>query len=202
MGPMEWRTLELATEDDQARTLWGVVQSATGDPRLRAELARIVRDAGVPARDPRALAAAVQQRVQRIKYLREVPDTFVHPARTLEWGIGDCDDMASLVCALLRTAAVPCRLTFLGWAPSTSPGPIALGHVYAEALVGGSWFPLEAVRPVPFGWSPEAYKRSQGQRTRTLFWGDYQCTPAPSSFSSPSSAPSPPAATRPPMPRW
>lgn len=145
---------------------------ATGDPRLRAELARIIRTDNVPARDPEALARAVQRRVQSLTYVREDPETWVHPARTLEWGIADCDDMATLCCALLRSARIPCRLGFAGWRQERSAAPVPLKHVFGGCFVAPQWRALECVRRVPFGFDPVEFYRSKGYQVRVVYEGD------------------------------
>jgi transglutaminase-like putative cysteine protease len=160
--------VEVHSPQEQGRLLWARITEATGDPRIRAWVAQVMRERGVrDGRDVRALTAALQGWVQQhIRYLREEPDTLVHPARTLEWGVGDCDDMSILLGTALRSVRIPVRLVLLGW--SKEPGPIPLRHVYTEAQVEGRWTPLETVRAVPLGWSPEAYKQRQGFRTRRL----------------------------------
>lgn len=165
----------MRTEPEQQRLLWQQIRQSTGDPRLRGHVADLMRRYDVPARDPEALARAVQDHAQtRIKYVREYPETYASAARTLEWGIGDCDDLTILVASTLRGARIPCRAVFVGWsAPGDPPGPIALRHVYPEAhLPGRGWTALEAVRRVPLGWRADDWKASQGFRTRTARIGD------------------------------
>lgn len=115
---------------------------------------------------PQDLVRALQRYVQKkIAYLREHPETYVHPARTLEWEAGDCDDQASLLASLLRSVKVPARLTFAYWAT----GPTRRGHVWAEAWIPypkgygqkGRWVPAETIRAVPLGWDPLAAIRRQ-----------------------------------------
>jgi transglutaminase-like putative cysteine protease len=149
-----------------------MVEQSTGDPRLRGHVASLVRDYQVPARNPEALSRAVQHHAQhRITYMRERPETYASAARTLEWAIGDCDDLTILIAATLRGCRIPCRAVFCGW--TRDPGPIPLLHVYPEAhLPGRGWTALEAVRPVPFGFRADEFKRAQGLRTRAAPFGD------------------------------
>src|SRR5258705_11409494 len=101
--PLRWTILDVKTASQQMHLLWSMVRKATGDPRLRQHLAELMRARGLPARDPRALTEAVQQyNQQKLKYLREYPETYATPERTLQWGVGDCDDFTILTCAALR----------------------------------------------------------------------------------------------------
>jgi transglutaminase-like putative cysteine protease len=150
-----------------------MVTRATGDPRLREHLARVMDEFNVPPRNPEMLARAIQAWMQQnIRYLREAPETLVHPRRTLDWRVGDCDDMTILTCAALRGAKIPCRAVFVGWSPQGSLGTIPLRHVFPEAFVGGQWRSLESVRPVPFGWDASAFRSTQGMRVRRTSIGD------------------------------
>lgn len=162
----------MRTEPEQQRLLWRQVERSTGDPRLRGHVADLMRRYAVPARDPEALARAVLDHAQTaIKFVREYPETYASAARTLEWGIGDCDDLSILIASTLRGCRLPCRLVFTGW--TRDPGPIPLRHVYPEThLPGRGWTALEAVRRVPLGWRADEWKASQGFRTRTARFGD------------------------------
>ena len=177
------RTVDVQSEAQHKALCWGVVQGATGDPRTRGILARIVRDTGVDARDPLALVTAVQAWVNRtIRYVREYPETICAPWVTVEWQIGDCDDMAILLAAVLRTARVPMRLAFGGWKPRGEPVP--LGHVWSEAWVERAkapvppgvtvpgWVALETVRERPPGWRATDWRRVQGDCVRLETLGD------------------------------
>lgn len=55
----------------------------------------------------RAVFDAVRQSVRYVRD-HEFCDTFQHPARTLEFGGGDCDDYATLLASLLLTIGYPC----------------------------------------------------------------------------------------------
>lgn len=126
-------------------------------------------------RDPVGIASAVQKYNQEhIKYLREYPETYASPERTLEWGVADCDDFTILTCAALRGIKIPCRAVFVGSAPGGSVGNIPFKHVYPEAWVGepAKWVALEAVKPVPMGWNFYDEKLKQGFRVRKATIGD------------------------------
>jgi transglutaminase-like putative cysteine protease len=165
--------VNVRTVEEQRKLLWDMVRRATGDARLRATLARVMRDENVPPRSPTKLATAIQRFAQtRIKYLREAPETLVHPARTLEWGVGDCDDLTILICSLLRSAKIPTRAVFVGWQARELPGRPRLRHVYPEARLRDRWVALEAVRAVPPGWNAADWRRSRGESVRVTTIGD------------------------------
>jgi transglutaminase-like putative cysteine protease len=141
---------------------------------------------GVPARDDIALARLAQQYTQtRIKYFKEAPERWQSPLRTLVWGIGDCDDMAILIASWLRSFRIPVRLKFLRMTiPAGSvvrePGasmrkldaPRKVSHVYAQALLGGKWTTLEAVKAYPLGFDPEVLAQQKGIAYTTETIGD------------------------------
>lgn len=85
--------------------------------------------------------------------VRYVPDingveTLHWPEQTMSQGFGDCDDQATLMAALLESIGIPTRLVAVGFTPGV------FQHVYAEALLGDSWVPLETTEDKPFGWKP------------------------------------------------
>lgn len=90
-----------------------------------------------------------------IKFLRERPETYASPVRTLQWRAGDCDDQTILTCALLRSARIPARARFAWWIDREGR---KRGHVWCEALpdTAAPWVPLETVRPVAYGFDPLA----------------------------------------------
>lgn len=110
----------------------------------------------------------------KLKYLREYPETYATPERTLQWGVGDCDDFTILTCAALRGAKIPCRAVFVGWAPPGTVGPIKFQHVYPEVWLDppGQWVAAESVKPVPLGWAADVNKRKEGFRIKRATIGD------------------------------
>lgn len=173
LPPLTWKTVDVKSSQDQMRLLWSRIVEGTGDPRLREHLATLMRTHSLPPRDPEGLARAVQTYNQtKIKYLREHPETYASPGRTLQWGVGDCDDLTILTCAALRGAKIPCRAVFVGWSPKGSVGPIHFKHVYPEAFIRDKWVALESVKKVPYGWDSAADKIKKGFRVRRASVGD------------------------------
>ena len=92
--------------------------------------------------------------IKNVRYTLD-PDgleLFQSPGRTLEMGIGDCDDMVILLGALLKGAGYPCRIKVIGMRGSGD-----FSHVYL--LVGlppaspSRWTALDASREDhPPGW--------------------------------------------------
>lgn len=121
------------------------------DARLRALGASIIRKYNVPARAPFELARAVLLSAQKIKFFREYPEVNAAPWITAQWNIGDCDDKARYIAALLLQFRVPVRLAFVSFRRGLKGG--AMAHVWPEAKVGpgGSWVAMESVRPWPMG---------------------------------------------------
>lgn len=70
--------------------------------------------------------------IKNVRYTLDPDDLelFQSPSRTLQMGIGDCDDMVILLGALLRGAGYPCRIKVIGMAGSNE-----FSHVYLLAGV-------------------------------------------------------------------
>lgn len=75
------------------------------------------------------------------------------PEVTLELGVGDCDDKATLLAALLSASGHPAQFV----AVSFDSGPFS--HVLVETQIGNRWIPLETIIPKDAGWFPPGVKR-------------------------------------------
>ena len=98
------------------------------DPSMRALAAKIARTC--PERDDACEVRAVYQWVRRnIRYTDDVEgfDTHASPMRTVEWGIGDCDDSLALVTCLMR------HLGYRVGVRVAETGTQGYDHVYAIA---------------------------------------------------------------------
>jgi len=84
-----------------------------------------------------------------VHFSPEVGEIFQGTMWTLSSGVGDCDDHARVVYALLVAGGVPARLSFL----SKNGAP---SHVWAEAFLGSRWVPLETTLDAAFGEDPVA----------------------------------------------
>lgn len=127
----------------------------------------------VPARSSRQLARAFQVFSQNhIKFFREDPEVNAAPWVTAKWRIGDCDDKARLIAALLKSFRIPVRLAFLQF---TDKQGVTRSHVWpeyrdqdAKGRPIGDWVALESVQPWPMGKSPAEVLRSKGIPIKTF----------------------------------
>lgn len=123
-----------------------------------------LREYAVPARDNAALARAIQRYSQdHIRFMRERPERFASPMRTIEWGFGDCDDKSTLIATVLRSFRVPVRLVFTRYDALNKDGTRKkVSHVFPEAQVDGKWQALESVHPWPMGKNPVTEAKLKG----------------------------------------
>lgn len=86
----------------------------------------------------------------RIRYIMDPVDVeaLTTPTRLMDIGQGDCDDKATLLCALLESIGHPTRFVAIGFEPG------ALSHVYVETRLGATWIPLETTERVAMGELP------------------------------------------------
>lgn len=115
-------------------------------------------------RQPRQLARAFQLFAQKIKFFREYPEYNAAPWVTVAWGIGDCDDKARLIAALLKNFRIPVRLRFANF----NTGVRKVSHVWPEAQLDGKWEALESVRPWPLGKNPLTNIKAKGWQHNTF----------------------------------
>lgn len=160
LPPLSADVAQVQGREEQMRLLWSAVRRGTLEPLPRAVLGRTLVQTGARPRDTRALVETAQKLCQtKIHYLREFPETYQSPSRTLALQYGDCDDLVILLASMLRSCRVPCRAAFAWW---TTPDGRDEGHVWTVADLEGTWTPAETVRRVPLGWDPAAYLRSRG----------------------------------------
>ena len=97
-------------------------------------------------------AAAVQDFVKRqISYMRDTAtaEALQTPIVTLQRGMGDCDDQALLVAALLLAIGHPVRFFVIA---QDYPGNYC--HVLTQTKIGTGWYGVETTEDAPFGWTP------------------------------------------------
>lgn len=75
------------------------------------------------------------------------------PEATLENGVGDCDDKATLLASLLIAAGHPAQFVAVGFDGGN------FSHVLVETQIGNRWVPLETIIPKEPGWFPPGVKR-------------------------------------------
>ena len=130
----------------------------TPDVRRAAELA------ATGAKTPGEQIAALHARVRDgVIFTRENVETFSPTMRTLDLGMGDCDDSARALLALLRSLGFEAGLQTL---PAMGSG-ITPRHVAAQVRHGGSWRWLETTLAARPGEHPLAAARRLGVAART-----------------------------------
>jgi transglutaminase-like putative cysteine protease len=164
LPPPSWVSRDVPAGAPQQQALWNVIRHYTGYPPLIAWIARFIRDHDLPERDPRAFVETLLRYVQEhVQFVRERPERFASPLRTLEWGIGDCDDKAIVIATVLRSLRIPVRLKFLTFEQRDPSGtPIHYSHVYPEVKLNGAWLAMESVRPMALGEDPAHAAQQRG----------------------------------------
>lgn len=128
-------------------------------PAVRRRAEKIVAGAPSPAAQLSRLLSYVQSRVI---FTREPREIFTATLRTLEHGLGDCDDSARALLALSRSLGHTAALRVI---PELRTGSEPV-HVAAVAQLGGRWRWMEASIPARFGEHPLAAARRLGIKTR------------------------------------
>ena len=158
------RAFSLPGGDRGVAKTMGLIQSlvdqAIKDPFINRTAINILQCSDTPQYDQMAAARTVYDWVRR--NIRYVPDPVgketVRPANViLKVRAGDCDDINGvLIPSLLGTIGISTRGVTVAAAPDSND----FSHIYAEALIGTQWVPMDAARPsVVFGQAPEMWKR-------------------------------------------
>ena len=144
------------------RYMRDAVRAGIRDPNMRARNQALAIVKGVAPKDFRGEVVAVWDWVrENIRFVRDIRgiETVATPARTLDIGQGDCDDMAVLVSALLESLSHPTRFVAVGFRPGE------LSHVFTESRIGDRWVPLEtSVDGAYIGWYPPGIRESMVQK--------------------------------------
>lgn len=105
-----------------------------------------------PARNDWAEVSALFNMVRdSIRYTRDVlnVETLSSPQMTLARRVGDCDDMSTLLAALVQAVGYPSRFIAVGFHSENS-----FEHVYCEVFINGEWIACDPTEPFPMGWAP------------------------------------------------
>lgn len=166
--PMKAQTSPLAGGDAGiAQTIHAMnrlIDQGKKDPRIHELGAKILREARVPpAFNPHAdflAIRAVSHWIPRnIRYTRDVigKETLHSAAEIVDLGIGDCDDFTILICSILETIGIRCRIVTIS---SHSLDPSQFTHVFPEAKAGARWIPVDFARKnAGFAKGPEHWAR-------------------------------------------
>jgi len=149
------------------------------DPRIAQLAVEICRRAKCKPREYKKQASCLLKWVQtNIYYVNEAGERLQSPMYTLKTGMGDCDDMAIILCSFFESLRLPWKLVISASTPSGlvryhegDPNfkPLAYSHIYC--MVGDrpftpkKWTYCEPTMDVPMGWDivatqndPEARK--------------------------------------------
>lgn len=127
----------------------GFVNTYKTDPLIFRVSRELVRH--LPQKDFKGEIDTLRAFVQNsIRYTRDINgvETVQTPVKTLEYGVGDCDDKSALLAALLESIGFKTRFHAMGFSKNN------VSHVLLEVLLGGDWIPLETTEPVAMGWIP------------------------------------------------
>jgi transglutaminase-like putative cysteine protease len=104
-------------------------------------------------KDKSCIITALQHYVRDdVHYVNDIDgvETIQTPVQTLKIGAGDCDDKATLLCALAAAVGFPTRFCAIGVRGGN------FSHVMAQAFLGNAWINLETIIPdAEPGWFPE-----------------------------------------------
>jgi hypothetical protein len=166
LGSIGYRTALLAGNDGTAQTvdlMRQLVDQAITDQTFVRFAIDLVRN--VPAHDEMAEVQKVYAWVlANIRFTKDPVDKekLYPPTELLQIRAGDCDDISTLISALVMALGYPARLVTIAADPNA---PTEFSHVYAEAEVppgSGNWISLDAARPgAQFGVEPPSYYRKR-----------------------------------------
>jgi transglutaminase-like putative cysteine protease len=138
------------------------VRAGIRDPQMRVRNQALAIVKGVRGHDFRGEVEAIWDWVrENIRFVRDIRgiETIATPARTLDIGQGDCDDMSVLISALLESLSHPTRFVAVGFRPGE------LSHVFTETRIGNRWVPLEtSIDGSYIGWYPPGIRESMVQK--------------------------------------
>ena len=136
------------------------------DPRIAEKTVEILRQSDCKPREYKKQAAALLEWVQKnIYYVNEPVERLQSPMYTLKSGLGDCDDLAILLCAFFESIRLPWKFVISGndrngliryHEGDKEYRRIPYSHIYC--MVGNKpftpteWFYCEPTMSVPMGW--------------------------------------------------
>lgn len=160
------------THTQRVGFLRSVAEEYGRDPLLAQKAGAIVRGAGVAPRDYPGTSRALLAYVQRsIHYVNEQDERIQSPWVTLESKVGDCDDMAVLLCSLATSIGIPNRYVLIGrdrrtgrmvrWVEGT-PMPRAWNKPHGGAV---DWIHVACALGWPFGAAPSQQRWAEAEPT-------------------------------------
>jgi len=165
--PLQAVRIQSSDLEDRIDWLIDEIQRGKRDPYIRKLAGEILSRKNpdgswvVPERDWKAEVIAIFNYTRsNVRYTRDIEqvELYQRPARSLEIGIGDCDDLTILLASLLQAVGYPVKLRVIGM-----KGQRMYSHIYL--LVGlpphapAHWMALDPSRPEPPGWELPANQR-------------------------------------------
>ena len=151
-----------------------LVDDAWKDPFVNRSAIEIIRNAGIAPYDAWGQIRAIYNFARSFYFVNDpVMKEALRPTRELlQLRAGDCDDInANVLPSLLGTIGYETRLVTIA---ADANNPEAFSHVYAEVLVDGEWYPLDAARPgAVFGMAPGSFYRRAWWSLTDDSHGDY-----------------------------
>lgn len=173
---IDWSEKDFLSPHSQHNALWGFILANTGTPDLITWVTHLIREKNIPERDEIAFAKAILEYAQNnIKFFREEPERFAAPLRTVEWGIGDCDDKSIFIATILRSFRIPVRLKLIRFTTFSKreQKEKTFKHVYPQAKINGKIYAMESVHKWPFGVDAEDLLTRKGIKVTTDYVGDF-----------------------------
>jgi transglutaminase-like putative cysteine protease len=160
-GPMKMKVKQVFSLEDRMAEIIRITNKGKLDPEIRKFVAEAINkkcgdDWCVKERDYDGEIVSVFNAVRRnVRYTGDIwsVDTFQHPVRTLELGIGDCDDMSIILGSCLMSIGYPIRFRVIQTKNSSD-----WSHIFI--LAGRpprdpkQWVSLDATVRKPAGWHP------------------------------------------------
>jgi hypothetical protein len=157
--PVQMSIYPVKSLDDRINRIRDRVAKGMVDPQVYGFARKVVNQKCggtwcIPEKDNLKEMQAIFQAVRKnVRYTSDIHniDTYQHPKHTLGLNGGDCDDYSSLLCSLLLSLGIPCRLKVIQTKDSRD-----WNHIYAQGGLPRAaptrWYSLDASVPKPFGW--------------------------------------------------
>lgn len=138
--PVQTFSLKNPRLEDTLSAMCELARDGRKDPRVRGVVEKIVAE--IEPGDYASESYAIYTWVcKNIRYLRDAHDveTLTTPERLLRTRAGDCDDVATLLAAMLMSCGVPCRFCVVSFRKGLP------SHVFCQGLIGGRWTTFDPV---------------------------------------------------------
>jgi len=146
------KQISVSSLDDRIEVISKMIKAGKANPDIRKLVSKILHDRSVEGKDWNGEVEAVFEWVrENVRYTRDTEglDTYTEPLKTVDLGIGDCDDLSILLGSMLGAIGYPSKLKVVsmtgdGW-----------DHVYP--LIGmppfapAKWIALDASIELPLG---------------------------------------------------